>query len=111
MKPITATLMRAKSKTMTKTYYNTTKAYGDQLQLFIGAAKTQQQAIKLLFARYPELSPSHCMQLLERKGKRWPITSIRRSFTNLTNEGYLTKTDRKQMGIYGRPEYIWQLAK
>ena len=40
-----------------------------------------------------------------------PLTSIRRSMTNLTNEGKLVKTDKQRKGIYGRNEGIWTLPE
>lgn len=38
-----------------------------------------------------------------------PITSIRRSITNLTNEGKLFKTKNQVKGIYDKPNYTWKL--
>jgi len=36
------------------------------------------------------------------------LTSVRRSITNLTKSGRLTKTKEKKTSIYGRPEYVWE---
>lgn len=36
-----------------------------------------------------------------------PITSVRRSMTNLTNKEELVKTGEKRMEIYGEPNFMW----
>jgi hypothetical protein len=38
-----------------------------------------------------------------------PITSIRRAMTNLTDAGFLEKTDHKRKGPKGKAEYIWKV--
>ena len=40
----------------------------------------------------------------------WPITSIRRAITDLTNAGKLTKTDTMKLGRYGKHVHTWKLA-
>ena len=37
------------------------------------------------------------------------ITSVRRSITDLTKEGYLEKTSEQRKGLYGKKEYIWRI--
>lgn len=39
-----------------------------------------------------------------------PITSIRRSLTNLTTQGKARKTTDKKIGLFGRPEYFFTLG-
>jgi hypothetical protein len=38
-----------------------------------------------------------------------PVTSIRRSMTNLSDSGMLEKTDKVMVGPYGRNEHFWRL--
>ena len=38
-----------------------------------------------------------------------PLTSVRRGISNLTKVGKLVKTLHKKPGIFGRPEYYWEL--
>jgi len=38
-----------------------------------------------------------------------PLTSVRRAMSNLTKKGILMKTARQKDGVYGKPEYLWQL--
>ena len=42
-------------------------------------------------------------------GPLTPITSVRRSITTLTANGYLRKTEIKKEGRYGKPNYAWIL--
>jgi hypothetical protein len=87
-------------------YYNTTNVSGDLLLEFEDKAQTQEQAILNEFKKHPEYSPADLFYLFIGK---YPITSIRRSLTNLTNEGKLIKTGFKRKGLFGRMEYVWKL--
>ena len=89
------------------TYHNTTDLKGKDLVAAIEKAESQDRWIYHLFGIYNELSPS---QAYLKYPTPTPITSIRRSITNLTKNGNLVKTDQKVMGMYGRPEYVWKLA-
>lgn len=42
---------------------------------------------------------------------RWPITSIRRSITGLTDAGFLRITMHRAMGMFGRLEHLWELSE
>jgi hypothetical protein len=86
-------------------HYNATNETGATLEQFVAHTYTQTDFIKLEFAVGRELSPSDVLKYLNHK---YPITSIRRCITDLTAEGFLVKTDKKKIGIYGRPEYIWK---
>jgi len=37
------------------------------------------------------------------------ITSVRRSITNLTTAGFLTKTEDMKAGPYGKKSFLWKL--
>lgn len=90
-------------------YYNTTSEKGQQLEIF--ALKAEKQDLKVLaaFVKYKRLTPSNCLTLVF-LNVNVPLTSVRRSITNLTKAGKLIKTNEKAIGIYGRPEYIWQIV-
>ncbi len=92
------------------TYYNTTHEEGQQLSLYEGLARTQDERIYEYFHNnwHAEMSPSQVQNCLAMTDV--PLTSIRRAITSLTNEGKLVKTDRKVRGPYGRPEHCWRLA-
>tara|TARA_R100001443_G_scaffold29396_1_gene42556 strand:- start:5768 stop:6076 length:309 start_codon:yes stop_codon:yes gene_type:complete len=48
-------------------------------------------------------------EILRISGLKCPITSIRRAFSDLTKKGFLEKTTRMRMGMYGKPVHVWKL--
>ena len=90
-------------------YFNTTNETGQVLISFEDSAKTQDDIILELYHKTSHpMSASTVFRFLE--FKKWPITSIRRSITNLMNKGYLEKTKTKTNGMYNRPEYLYRLV-
>lgn len=91
-------------------YHNTTNEHGATLKASIDKAKSQDDIILEYFKNNKgvKLSPS---MILERTKLKCPITSVRRSISNLTATGYLNKTEEKAVGIYGKPEYLWKYYK
>jgi len=90
-------------------YYNTTKESGEALRDCKGKAESQDEMIFKFFQRSGRgYSPSQVLHLCL---PRAPITSVRRSITNLTSRGFLTKTDNKVKGVYGKPEYVWVINR
>jgi hypothetical protein len=80
-------------------------------------AITQDDVILEMFYQWPKMSPSQCWEryqgfMVNRMGLKFPgsvpLTSIRRSFTDLTDVEFLIKTAEKVTGVYGRPEYVWR---
>lgn len=95
------------------THWNSTHETGDTLRAYTQQANRQEAAVLALFRRHPDclLSPSTVCALLNKMLERdWPITSIRRAITNLTEQGHLEKTGNKVTGPLGRPEYRWTLT-
>ena len=94
-------------------YHNTTNQTGEQLDIFSVAAKSQDEIVLQRFKGGSKMfSPSaihHFLIAEQRIAKNTPITSIRRSITNLTKKGKLIKTKEQTMSLYGRPEYVWKL--
>lgn len=96
-------------------YYNTTNETGQQLSLFKKLVTSQDEAVHYVFKESNEpLGPSRVYNKLCFYGfitEATPITSIRRSISNLTKQQILTKTDVKEPGAFGRPEYCWELKQ
>lgn len=96
-------------------YHNTTGAAGAQLHDYRKKTSKQDKIILDWFKRHLTGSPSQCWAGAFRQSAgihiTVPITSVRRSITNLTESGHLIKTDRKRTGLFGRPEYIWTIAE
>ena len=86
-------------------YYNTTNVNGDQLNLFTKIAKSQDEKVLEIFKSGKLLSPEDVWKMIDGA----LLTSIRRSISNLTKQGFLIKTDQTKIGIYKRPVYLWKV--
>jgi hypothetical protein len=73
------------------------------------AAKNQTDKIIKFFAENPfcSFTPAEIWRRLFPESV--PITSVRRSISNLESEGKLQKTNEKVVEQYGRPNYKWRL--
>lgn len=92
-------------------YYNTTNLKGEDLKNAQQQALTQNEAIYLLFTqRSRDFTPSEVLFILQEKLNYPPLTSIRRSISDLTRSGLLIRTEIKRNGQYGRKEYAWKRA-
>lgn len=91
-------------------YYNTTGLSGEALAKQEIKTGTQNWLILQWFRQHPgEWTPSEVWQRVNLPGV--PLTSIRRSITNLTDWGYLERTDCQRQGLYGKPEGCWRVKK
>ena len=90
-------------------YFNTTNEKNN-LEKYQRKAKSQDDIIINFFKLHPDkaISPDY---VLDELGLNCPITSVRRSISNLTKQGKLIKTERKVMGNYGRLTNTWKYAK
>jgi len=91
-------------------YYNTTKESGIPLKEYVDSAESQNDFFTGVFMRHTGIimSASQAMKISQSYGKKWPLTSIRRTLNTLEKRGIITKTDTKRKGIYGRPEYQYK---
>ncbi len=90
-------------------FYNTNQE--SFKEVFDSSIKTANQSdviFKLLQTANTPMSPSMIYKIL---GQKWPITSIRRAITNLTDKGKIVKTQKTTKGIYGKKEHLWSLPK
>lgn len=94
-------------------YFNTTNESGQLLLDYTAQAKNQDYLVLKVFRRLQRpLTPSECWAYLTGSGEipmETPITSIRRSITNLTGRMELVKTEEKGKGKYGRGEFKWRV--
>lgn len=93
-------------------YYNTVNEKGDDLRDSWIKTANQNELILQLFLDNPNQSMTpdeinHMCKVLE---KEWPITSIRRAISTLTDQGKLTKTDMLRKGQYGKKTHTWKIA-
>jgi hypothetical protein len=97
-------------------YYNTTNESGKRLAELIKNAKTCERCVFNFYKNNPGLlfTPNDVWQQLGNMNRHYPLTSIRRAITNLSNDGWLIRTDYKREGLYrnkGVPvlNYCWKL--
>ena len=98
---------------MISSYYNTTKETGKQLAVSKAKAYSQEESIMDIFfdRGLMNMTPSDVWHIYCEEFKDVPLTSIRRALTSLTNRYQLVKTDEMRMGLYGKFEHCWRLAK
>ena len=94
-------------------FYNTTNETGETLKESKAKAITQNELIIHVFNTWREqngLTPSELNKILiEHWDTNWPITSIRRALTTLTDDGNLVKTNDLRKGVYGKKEHVWKI--
>ena len=93
-------------------YYNTNDEAGETLQRSRGTTTNQEFMILAIFESYPNegLTPFDIEDFVRDQEVSWPITSIRRAITDLTNAGKLSKTETKKLGRYGKNVHTWKLS-
>jgi hypothetical protein len=100
-------------------YYNTTNLKGVELKKATSKALSQDEQVLAYFRSYDNLgaTPERVLRhfrimekLSERRWHNTPITSIRRSFSNLKKRGLIVKTGYMIMGDYGKEVHVWKLV-
>lgn len=92
------------------TYYNTNQLGTAEVKQYSKICASQDEAVRLIFLDYKRpMTPSEVWRVYTYPNlmSSTPLTSIRRSITNLTKQGFLEKTEDKKEGIFGRPENVW----
>jgi hypothetical protein len=101
-------------------YYNTTNEKGATLKESQSKAKTQDELVLEYFKNHDNLgaTPERVLRhfrimekLSESKWHNTPVTSIRRSFSNLKNQGLIHKTNLTIEGDFGKNVHVWKLAR
>ncbi len=94
---------------MTGMFHNSTNLTGRDLQAAQTKARSQSEIILDYFQRFDDvwLTP---FQVQKRTLPNAPITSVRRSMTDLTKAGKLRKTNVKVQEVLGSPNHKWRLA-
>ena len=93
-------------------YYNTNDENGETLRNSRDNSTNQENMILAIFETYPNegLTPFDIEDFAHDQEVNWPITSIRRAITDLTNAGKLMKTNTTKLGKYGKQVHTWKLA-
>jgi hypothetical protein len=87
------------------THYNTTHILPRELSAAEAKTSRQDAEVLAVFRRRGRMSPWEAHEALV---CRFPITSVRRSITDLTKGNLLRRTDEKRRGPYGSPSYTWE---
>ena len=93
-------------------YYNTNNESGDTLKSSKTKTLNQENLVLHVFKTNPKinLSPDDVQGVLvDDFQAAFPITSIRRSITNLTNSNKLKKTNKMKQGVWGKKTHTWIL--
>ena len=93
---------------MRGTFYNTLKYEGEKLIESMASCNRQEDLILEYFRQYDYrgFTPFEVWKSLFTP--MVPITSVRRGITNLTDSGYLIKTDQQKTERYGKANYVWR---
>ena len=93
-------------------YYNTNEEDGEGLRAAWAKALNQDDLILEIYNSWRQsggLTPSEVEEILiHHHDKNWPLTSIRRAISTLTNSGKLTKTSKLRGGKYNKNEHVWK---
>jgi len=101
---------------MTDLFYNTTNETGTALKACKKAVSKQEKEVLAIFKALASVSPDalivqYAPSEIHESFPNYPITSIRRAITNLTEAGYLRKTPVKIMSPWNRREHCWEIIK
>ena len=90
-------------------YYNTNNETGLTLSdSWVKSAQQNELILRLFMDNVNQVfTPDEILHLCEVCEKNWPITSIRRAISTLTDQGKLTKTNELREGRYGKKEHVW----
>ena len=98
-------------------YYNTNNEIGTELKKSREKAKSQDELILIYFRNHDQLGVTpervlrHFRIMEPLSSDRWantPITSIRRSFSNLHKRGLIEKAGYKIEGDFGKQINVWR---
>lgn len=90
-------------------YYNTTSESAQQLEVFKKKTETQTHKILEFFKDQPAVEYGASRVHLALFGNNTPITSTRRSISNLVKDEKLEYSGRMRIGNYGRNEKLIKL--
>lgn len=92
-------------------YYNTTNLQSAELAESVEQTKSQSSRIyKIMKRKGYNMTPVEVHAEYCEMYKPCPITSIRRSMTDMTTDGLLFKSDERALGLYGKDNYKWGVA-
>jgi hypothetical protein len=98
---------------MQTSFFNTTGQTGEDLVKSNDKSLNQNELILKVFKEFSnnKFTPFDILYNIQRiYGRDFPITSVRRGITTLTEQGLLVKSDKAESkGIYKVPNHSWKL--
>ena len=97
-------------KNLFNSFFNTTGEF-ENLPEYNSKAQTQnERVLKILIEANTHLTPAEVWaRYCKYYNPKTPITSIRRSMSNLTKKEKLEMVYVKKIGLFGRPNYQWRI--
>ena len=78
-------------------------------RIIINNKNQNDKVLGIFMSEEKALTPYEVHVIYEKNHVKTPITSIRRSISNLTFLDKLTMTSDSRMGGFGKPNYTWKL--
>jgi Fe2+ or Zn2+ uptake regulation protein len=92
------------------TFYNTIEETEAQLDQSRAHFTLQEKRILAIMGDFPKgMTPFEVWSLYCAEYAEVPVTSVRRAITNLTNAGYLERTERQVKERWGKSNYVWKI--
>lgn len=95
----------------TELFYNTIHLTGSDLSQARAKAAKQDDRILEIMRGAEKMTPLQVSRLYNEIYPEAPVTSIRRSMTNLTNQGKLERLEEKVMEKFGMPNFYWKVCE
>lgn len=91
-------------------YFKTTAIDAVSLREAVATAERQDEAVlAILLDHKTAMPPSRVHALGQQHGRKWLLTSVRRSMSNLA-KSHLLRKEGVVPGPHGRPEHTWKAA-
>lgn len=90
-------------------FHNSIGLEGEALDSAEKSANKQEERILSFFYPGAKFTPFEIEAKYNSKFQPIPITSVRRSLTNLTRKSKLRKCAEMKLEKYGKPNYQWEL--
>lgn len=72
-------------------------------------AADQERRVLAYLQKHSQAGASQIWQGIRKNNE--PLTSIRRSLTNLSDAGRVEKLEQTVTGVYGRSEHLWRICE
>ncbi len=96
---------------MASNFYNTNKTTGTELKEAKKRNLAQAEKILKFLSEHPNIKFTACRIHKYLFNDNTPLTSTRRSLSDLKNAGFVVKLDQMVKGVYGRNVHLWKVRE